>query len=571
VNSRPLACIVAFAALSILQGSARGSLPIFGGMTFNTATDTGYFNATISASPQSCITNSGFAIGEATFHTPTVSDAGQRPLHWSTLGSASFVTGPDPASGIKPGHANGINATGITVGDSDAYAANGNWLGTRALRWTSGGGLSLLNDLGLTSGGYGVVRALGINTAGISVGSSTKYVADDYRGVRGVRWEAGTIARTELSVLSVNLAGVGDAEANDINDTGVVVGTSDRWDNTNNTFLGKRAVRWTNAGVITELGTLGTAANGTANFTAIGINNAGVTVANGTKYNASHAPLGARGVRYLANGTNALELGTLGTAADGTATAVVRGISNAGLTVGWSTDYFGSVSIGSRAVYWPANSLAATALPTLGVDGNSSTFARANSSNGDGAVVGMSDKYAAGQFQGRVAVLWTTAGTDAVLDLNTLLPANSGWTLSEAVGISNTGFVSGTGYYTPNGANSYIRHFSMLVPQAGTYGRGDGTLDGSIDFADLVLLAQHYNLVNASKAIDVADFNLDGVVNFADLVILAQNYNTSVPNIVALGDTSFSADWALAQSLVPEPSTLVAGMLIVRAVRRQQR
>ena len=54
---------------------------------------------------------------------------------------------------------------------------------------------------------------------------------------------------------------------------------------------------------------------------------------------------------------------------------------------------------------------------------------------------------------------------------------------------------------------------------------GDANLDGKVNFADLLLLAQHYNA--PQPAWTTGDFNYDGSVNFADLLALAQNYNNS--------------------------------------------
>ena len=56
---------------------------------------------------------------------------------------------------------------------------------------------------------------------------------------------------------------------------------------------------------------------------------------------------------------------------------------------------------------------------------------------------------------------------------------------------------------------------------------GDTNLDGTVNFTDLVALAQHYNSTTAVW--DQGDFNGDGTVNFTDLVALAQNYNKSRP------------------------------------------
>ena len=88
---------------------------------------------------------------------------------------------------------------------------------------------------------------------------------------------------------------------------------------------------------------------------------------------------------------------------------------------------------------------------------------------------------------------------------------------------------------------------------------GDTNLDLTVNFTDLVSLAQNYNGTN--KQWFDGDFNYDGAVNFSDLVTLAQNYNASVPGaleLVQLGGAGFAADWALASALVPEPALLAA-------------
>ena len=68
---------------------------------------------------------------------------------------------------------------------------------------------------------------------------------------------------------------------------------------------------------------------------------------------------------------------------------------------------------------------------------------------------------------------------------------------------------------------------------------GDGNGDGKVDFADLVLVARHYGMTNATWA--DGDFNNDGSVGFDDLLIVARNYGRTaalpadapLPSIVA--------------------------------------
>jgi hypothetical protein len=73
---------------------------------------------------------------------------------------------------------------------------------------------------------------------------------------------------------------------------------------------------------------------------------------------------------------------------------------------------------------------------------------------------------------------------------------------------------------------------------------GDINADGSVDFNDLVLLAQNYN---AAASIAQGDINGDGQVDFNDLVLLAQNYNTSVAAPVAA--TALAAPETASQTL----------------------
>jgi autotransporter-associated beta strand protein len=87
---------------------------------------------------------------------------------------------------------------------------------------------------------------------------------------------------------------------------------------------------------------------------------------------------------------------------------------------------------------------------------------------------------------------------------------------------------------------------------------GDATLDGAVDFNDLVKLAQNYNTTVSTTTEswwNRGDFTYDGMVDFNDLVKLAQNYNTSLPSEAVPGaPIGFEADLARAFASVPEPS-----------------
>lgn len=97
--------------------------------------------------------------------------------------------------------------------------------------------------------------------------------------------------------------------------------------------------------------------------------------------------------------------------------------------------------------------------------------------------------------------------------------------------------------------------------------KGDTDLSLLVDFDDLVTVAQNYG--GTDKQWFQGDSDHDGDVDFDDLVPLAQNYSRSAVNgsLDAFG-ASFNEDWALAQSLAPEPMSLsvlfATGMLLKR-------
>jgi hypothetical protein len=121
---------------------------------------------------------------------------------------------------------------------------------------------------------------------------------------------------------------------------------------------------------------------------------------------------------------------------------------------------------------------------------------------------------------------------------------------SYALGISGTSTATWRGETV--GANDVLVGYTIL---------GDANLDGTVNFADQVAVAQHYGM---SGGWQQGDFNYDGVVDFTDLVILGQNYGNSLP-----------APPAFAEPVgVPEPSAALVGIvcgLIAGRTRRRRR
>lgn len=97
---------------------------------------------------------------------------------------------------------------------------------------------------------------------------------------------------------------------------------------------------------------------------------------------------------------------------------------------------------------------------------------------------------------------------------------------------------------------------------------GDATMDGAVDFDDLLALAQHYDN-KSDPSWSQGDFNYDGVVDFGDLLALAQNYGASIAGDRTLVSDAFQSDWKLAQSIVPEPAGIasIGGGMLFRRLR----
>lgn len=129
----------------------------------------------------------------------------------------------------------------------------------------------------------------------------------------------------------------------------------------------------------------------------------------------------------------------------GYASSTAVAINEAGHAAGWSGDTGGTVS---EAALWTDAQV--ISLGTLEGDSNS----RALAVNDNGQVVGWSGS---GENNSR-AFFWQDG---FMLDLNSLLPADSGWQLIEARGINNQGMIVGTAML-----NGQSRAFLLTPPSA---------------------------------------------------------------------------------------------------------
>jgi len=124
----------------------------------------------------------------------------------------------------------------------------------------------------------------------------------------------------------------------------------------------------------------------------------------------------------------------------------------------------------------------------------------------------------------------------------------------------------------PTGRVFSVVYGPKTVSVGFAYG-GDSDYNGTVNFADLLALARHYNQSGVQWT--EGDFTGDGLVNFADLLTLARNYNTgtAAPAAVAGASMEFNGDMAAAfAAAVPEPSggVMVGAVVLGVAARRRR-
>lgn len=560
-----LCAFVRVAAVMGIAGSAQAALPIWGGPVYTPALGGVTSQDQSRLEGISGVSDKGVTIGNGSYYNANDQWLGSRAFRYSP-GTPVSILGSlgTNSNGITQGGIYSVNRHGVVVGNRQKFDQAHNEKGNVPIRYSA---VSItateLGTLGTNASGEASGSALDVNDEGLAVGSSIKYnAAHASLGYRAVRWSANSTSPTEMQVLGTSAGGGTFASAYAVNNAGQSTGRVTKY--VNNVAMGDRAVRWSPSGIVNELGVI-SSYNGKADHEGHDINDAGAVIGEGMRYSANGTELGVRAVLWQANSNVAIELGLLGTTPGGATESRAIHINSMGTIVGYAYRYNAQgVGQGVSAVKWSTSNTAAVELPALGTGDFASAHAR--DVNDLNYVVGGSYTND-GHYH---AVYWTPNGQ--VTNLNALLDPNSGYELIEALSITETGFVSGTARFDPDGPGGqmfYDRVFSMLVPDAGTYGRGDVNFDRKVDFDDLLQLAQHYGHPNAGISVHVGDLNLDGMTNFDDLLRLAQSYGTSALTDANALDAAFVSDWTLARSMVPEPA---AGFLILfgLSARRQR-
>ncbi len=457
--SRPTrAALVSAAAATLLplleRSAAAQPVPIYGGPNYDAATGNGYQNASFSGAIGTPVSSTGLAVGYADFYSAGVNKL-TRAVLLSGNGNAIQLTSltTDPSVAAKS-QVYTINTSGQSVGFANKQVGGVN-LGDRAVRWDSAGNYLELAMVGDGTGSP-ASYAYGINAAGVSVGSASKYVASVYQGDIPVRWSAAG-AVTELGSITTSKV---FGSVFSINASNQAVGQMSSY--VSNNYKGERAVAWNAAGTALELGNLGLSNQSSTNSFAYAINTSGQVAGYSAKYTTSVSK-GDRAVRWNATTGAATELANLGTDSSSTTYSYAFAINDAGQIAGRSYKYVGGVFAGDLAVRWDADG-SAHELGNLGLSSTNTTTASAFAINSLGQTAGRCKLYVSGVDQGDRAVYWKADGS--IVDLNSLISPSSNWTLTRSRGISDNGWITGFGMYDPDGAGTvapYQRQFLLNV------------------------------------------------------------------------------------------------------------
>ena len=394
----------------------------------------------------------------------TVAVAGQHPCAAQTYTVTDLGTLRTNNGGTSAARA--ISAGGVIVG----FATNNSGVLHAFSRSESG----VMTDLGsFNSAAFGS-RANAINDADQVAGTSLTQpggFASAFRGMAG----------GDLGQNLPELDGGGDSAGMAINAGGLVVGWSNRQIGCGGAFCISnpgQAVRWNGLNVI-EVPMLGSVGG-----LATGINNDGF-ICGSSSLGTSPGP---HAFRVPPGGSSADDLGTLG----GTRSEAAA-INNAAVVVG-NADLASGVPHAAR---WLAGSTTAEDLGTLA----SRPSSTATAVSPTGLIVG----FASNENTTLPRAVLFRPGT-APLDLNTMIPADSGWTLQAAYGVNDAGQVVGEGQL-----NGMARAFLLTpVPVCGADYNDDGVVNPD-DLSDFI------NGYFANPPEPGADFNGDQTTNPDDL------------------------------------------------------
>jgi probable HAF family extracellular repeat protein len=413
------------------------------------------------------LNNKGQVIGERREVTSDgVFTFGWRAVLWTSRKMQALGTLGTDANYYGESIPTAINDAGQVAGYS-SYFVNGIDWGLRAFLWDSSKKIRRINTDG--AGFFAISPPIHPNIT-ISINTKGDISGDGYyekgvsRGNRAFVTLNGKIKNLGSLGADANGNGIGASyvspnsytggNGSSLNNKGHVVGASSYYDKTGKN-LGSRAFLWANNKLV-NLGALGVDSTGLSDSQATAINDNDQVVGNSSYFNKAGTKLGDHAFIWV-NG-KMTDLGLINASPDGSGDSRAIAINAVGQVLGNSTIYKGNFNTGPHGFLWFKGKM--TDLGTLWPNQSqgwrdSYPFAF----NNKGQVVGASGYYDNG-LSGVSAFLYQNG---KMLDLNTLLPKNSGWLLDNALAINDKGQITVHGTYS-KGINSY-KAYALLTPK----------------------------------------------------------------------------------------------------------
>jgi probable HAF family extracellular repeat protein len=367
----------------------------------------------------------GQVVGEGrTYSDDTVYNTGSRAFRWSHGRLRPLGTLGSDALGYGVSIPSAINDVGLIAGRSRQFV-NAIDHGPHAFVWQEG------RLLGLETGALVASEAVAMNARGEVAGAGRRFEQGQDRGTRAILWtEKGLL---DLGTLGVDASGHGWSVATAINCHGQVVGASNVYDSEGNA-TGQHAFLWAK-GAMHDLGVLGVDL-GYSTSSATAINCHGQVVGASDVYDSEGNWLDQRAFLWADGAMHELRLDP------GYSYSTATAINKKNQVLGWSnvSDSAGN-GLGPHALLWTKGTMQDVA--ALCLDESSSPIVP--HLNDAGQVVGCSTHIENGVANGNRAFLYQNGAT---VDLNTLLPADSGVLLENALAINNRGQITAFGTRT---------------------------------------------------------------------------------------------------------------------------
>ena len=167
---------------------------------------------------------------------------------------------------------------------------------------------------------------------------------------------------------------------------------------------------------------------------------------------------------------------------------------------------------------------------------SSGNYSEGQGINSAGEIVGLSNLSSGGGTLH--AFVYNSSG--GMVNLNSLIPANSGWTLEDATAVNASGWIVGFGVNSAGATDGFLLEPGTVVinPQ----NPGDVNGDGRVDINDLTTVLSNYGKSGQVWSEGSMDGDPNGVIDINDLTIVL---------------SKFGVTYTASLTAVPEPASVL--------------